>query len=93
MPALMAAGTNRADQPTGEGMGSNRSMLVLYGSETGHGEEIAVEIRETAERLRFEASVQEMNDVSLVSQTDAVLDFAFDTLFCCAVARICIEKN
>lgn len=47
---------------------SSRSVLVLYGSETGHSEEIAREIGDTAERLRLEASVEEMNDVALVSQ-------------------------
>lgn len=54
-------------------MGGNRSMLILYGSETGHSEEIAREIGETAERLWFETAVEEMNEVSLVSQTAVVL--------------------
>lgn len=44
-----------------------RSLLVLYGTETGHSKEIAEEIVEAAERLRFRTSIKQMNDVSLVS--------------------------
>lgn len=44
-----------------------RSLLVLYGTETGHSKEIAEEIVEAAERLRFRTSIEQMNDVSLVS--------------------------
>ncbi|KAJ4389864.1 NAPDH-dependent diflavin reductase [Gnomoniopsis smithogilvyi] len=42
-----------------------RSLLVLYGTETGHSKEIAEEIVEAAERLRFRTSIEQMNDVSL----------------------------
>lgn len=67
MPARMAVHTEDQWEETGlEG----RSLLVLYGSETGHSQEIAEEIGETAQRLRFKVSIEPMNDVSLVSQTD-----------------------
>lgn len=66
MSGLMAG--ERTNQSTQEGRGmENRSLLVLYGSETGHSQEIAEEIGETAERLRFQTSVEPMDDVSLVS--------------------------
>lgn len=44
----------------------DRSLLVLYGTETGHSREIAQEIGDAAERLRFRTMVEQMNDVSLV---------------------------
>ncbi|POS70815.1 NADPH-dependent FMN/FAD containing oxidoreductase [Diaporthe helianthi] len=43
----------------------NRSLLVLYGTETGKSQEIAQEIGRAAEGLLFQAQVEEMNDVSL----------------------------
>lgn len=49
--------------------GSNRSLLVLYGTETGNSQEIAQEIGRAAERLRFQTDIEEMNDVPLVSST------------------------
>lgn len=67
MPAGMAVHTE--DQWEERGL-EGRSLLVLYGSETGHGQEIAEEIGETAQRLRFKVSIEPMNEVSLVSQTD-----------------------
>lgn len=54
---------------TGEGVAENRSMLVLYGTETGKSQEIAQEIGRAAEGLRFQTQVEEMNDVPLVSST------------------------
>ncbi|KAF3767798.1 riboflavin synthase domain-like protein [Cryphonectria parasitica EP155] len=54
----------RKDQP-GEQELEGRSLLILYGTETGHSQEIAEEIREAAERLRFQTLVEQMNDVSL----------------------------
>lgn len=45
-----------------------RTLLVLYGTETGHSQEIAEEIADAAERLQFRTSVLLMNDVPLVSQ-------------------------
>ncbi|GAB1319091.1 NAPDH-dependent diflavin reductase [Madurella fahalii] len=42
-----------------------RSMVVLYGTETGNAEEIAVELGQMAERLRFETTVDEMDSFKL----------------------------
>jgi sulfite reductase alpha subunit-like flavoprotein len=43
-----------------------RTMVVLYGSETGNAEEIAKEIGDLAERLHFQTSVGEMDSFKLV---------------------------
>ena len=51
----------------GREVAENRSMLVLYGTETGKSQEIAQEIGRAAESLRFQTQVEEMNDVPLVS--------------------------
>lgn len=51
----------------GEEVLENRSLLVLYGTETGKSQEIAQEIGRAAEGLRFQTQVEEMNDVPLVS--------------------------
>lgn len=48
---------------------TNRRLLVLYGTETGNSQEIAQEIGQAAERLRFQTEIEEMNDVPLVSPT------------------------
>lgn len=53
----------------GEEVIENRSLLVLYGTETGKSQEIAQEIGRAAEGLRFQTQVEEMNDVPLVSST------------------------
>lgn len=45
----------------------NRSLLVLYGTETGKSQEMAQEIGRAAEGLRFQTQVEEMNNVPLVS--------------------------
>lgn len=69
--ALAAAGMEaeeRAGGSDGDGLG-NRSLLVLYGTEGGHSQEIAQEIGQAAERLRFQTDIEEMNDVPLVSPT------------------------
>lgn len=50
-------------QPLLEG----RSLLILYGSENGHSQEIAEEMGDVGERLRFQVEVAQMDDVSLVS--------------------------
>ncbi|TDZ35331.1 NADPH-dependent diflavin oxidoreductase 1 [Colletotrichum spinosum] len=42
-----------------------RSMLVLYGSETGNSQDIAEELGRNAQRLHFKAKVEEMNAVQL----------------------------
>jgi sulfite reductase alpha subunit-like flavoprotein len=41
-------------------------MAVLYGSETGNAEDIAVELGRTAERLHFQTTVDEMDSFKLV---------------------------
>lgn len=51
----------------------NRSLLVLYGTETGKSQEIAQEIGRAAEGLRFQTQVEEMNDVPLVSSTTTTI--------------------
>lgn len=43
-----------------------RTMAVLYGSESGSAEDIAVEVGNMAERLHFQTSVDEMNSFKLV---------------------------
>jgi sulfite reductase alpha subunit-like flavoprotein len=48
----------------------NRSLLVLYGTETGKSQEMAQEIGRAAEGLRFQTQVEEMDDVPLVSSTN-----------------------
>lgn len=52
---------------TGGKLAENRTLLVLYGTETGKSQEIAHEIGRVAEGLRFQTQVEEMNDVPLVS--------------------------
>jgi flavodoxin len=42
-------------------------MAILYGTETGNSEEIAEELGEMAERLRFDTVVATMNSLTLVS--------------------------
>ncbi|WYZ45321.1 hypothetical protein EsH8_VIII_000637 [Colletotrichum jinshuiense] len=42
-----------------------RSMLILYGSETGNSQDIAEEIGRNAQRLHFKTKVDEMNGVQL----------------------------
>lgn len=54
-------------QPNGQEL-VDRSLLILYGTESGHSQEIAQEISDGAERLRFRTTVEQMNDVSLVSK-------------------------
>jgi sulfite reductase alpha subunit-like flavoprotein len=45
-----------------------RKMLILYGSETGNSEDAAGDIERIAMRLHFHTSLEEMNNVELVSQ-------------------------
>ncbi|GJC94061.1 NADPH-dependent diflavin oxidoreductase 1 [Colletotrichum higginsianum] len=42
-----------------------RSMLILYGSETGNSQDIAEEIGRDAQRLHFKTKVDEMNGAQL----------------------------
>lgn len=46
-----------------------RTMAVLYGSETGNAEDMAVELGRTAERLHFQTTVDEMDGFKLVRWT------------------------
>lgn len=43
-----------------------RRMAILYGSETGNSEDMAMELGEMAERLRFCTDVDEMDKFKLV---------------------------
>ncbi|KAK2613861.1 hypothetical protein N8I77_000737 [Diaporthe amygdali] len=54
----------RTDGTRGE-VPENRSLLVLYGTETGKSQEIAQEVGRAAESQRFQTQVEEMNDVPL----------------------------
>lgn len=47
-------------------MTQDRSISILYGSETGTTEDHAQELARTLERLRFNVDVQEMDQVDLV---------------------------
>ncbi|KAL2260790.1 hypothetical protein VTK26DRAFT_5116 [Humicola hyalothermophila] len=55
-------GSLPAAQPA---MVGGRTMAVLYGSETGNSEEIAVELGKMAERLHFQTTVDEMDAFKL----------------------------
>jgi sulfite reductase alpha subunit-like flavoprotein len=67
----------RANGKTGE-VAENRSLLVLYGTETGKSQEIAHEIGRAAEGLRFQTQVEEMNDVAMVSTTPTARPLQFN---------------
>jgi len=43
-----------------------RSVIILYGSETGNAEEIAMELSRMTERLHFQTAVDEMDSFKLV---------------------------
>ena len=43
-----------------------RTLAVLYGSETGNGEDIAEELADMARRLHFETEVDAMDSFKLV---------------------------
>jgi sulfite reductase alpha subunit-like flavoprotein len=47
-------------------MDKDRSALVLYGSETGSAEDVALELAQICERLRFAVSVCGLNCVRVV---------------------------
>lgn len=47
-------------------MMEGRNLILLYGSETGNSEEIAMELAKMAERLHFNTVVGEMDDFKLV---------------------------
>jgi sulfite reductase alpha subunit-like flavoprotein len=52
-----------------------RPVLVLYGSETGNGQDLAEEVERLFERLHYNAKAEEMNNVELVSEYLAVQTF------------------
>lgn len=74
----MGGAENDALQPT-------RSVLILYGSETGNSQDMAEEIGKSAQRLHFKPVVEDMNSIQIVSLarpsrafdffSDMVLDF------------------
>ena len=47
----------------------NRSLLILYGSETGNSQDAADDLERVGQRLHFKTHVSEMDDVSLVGLT------------------------
>ena len=51
---------------------NGRKMIILYGSETGNGEEIAGELGKMAERLHFQTVVDEMDSFKLVGRVTSV---------------------
>lgn len=65
-----ADGAGAARAPPADALPS-RSVLVLYGSETGNSQEIAEDLDRIAQRLRFESRVAEMNSVQLVRRFPA----------------------
>lgn len=46
--------------------GHERSVLVLYGSETGNAQDIAEELGRLCQRLHFKSNVEELDAVELV---------------------------
>lgn len=44
----------------------DRSVLVLYGSETGNAQDMAEELGRICQRLHFESRVEELDAVDLV---------------------------
>lgn len=46
---------------------SDRTVLVLYGSETGNAQDMAEELGKLCQRLRFTSRVEELDNVNLVS--------------------------
>lgn len=59
---------------------SERSVLVLYGSETGNAQEVAEELAALTERLRFATHVSELN------QCMPVCLYALDTITQCNIS-------
>lgn len=62
-------------------VGSTRSALILYGSETGNAQEVAEELGRTAERLHFVTHVKECNGIKAVSLTFQLHDETTLTLY------------
>jgi sulfite reductase alpha subunit-like flavoprotein len=66
------------DQTPGTHITGHRRILVIYGSETGNAEDVAVSLGKMSERLHFAVSVDEMNDVSLVGAHVASVNSLYD---------------
>ena len=62
-----------------------RSLLILYGTETGHSQEIAEELADMAIRLRFETSLEEMDGVELVSTLVYLANVTEEVSWRCAI--------
>lgn len=45
-----------------------RNIVILYGSETGNAEDIALELSNMTRRLHFKTVVDEMDNIKLVGQ-------------------------
>lgn len=43
-----------------------RTLLILYGSETGNSQDVAEELGRCGQRLRFQTTVEEMNSIEIV---------------------------
>lgn len=48
----------------------SRSILILYGSETGNAQDSAEELGRICQRQRWETTVEELNNVELVSSNN-----------------------
>lgn len=44
----------------------SRTILVVYGSETGNAQDIAEELGRICQRLHFQTAVEELDEISLV---------------------------
>lgn len=66
-----------------------RTVLVLYGSETGNAQELAEELGRSCQRLHFQSTVEEMNAVTLVrpSATLPQTTFMSDARIASTVAK------
>ncbi|PFH55779.1 hypothetical protein XA68_17626 [Ophiocordyceps unilateralis] len=51
-------------------MASDRTILVLYGTETGNAQDLAEELGRLCQRLRFQSRVQELDAVDLAALVD-----------------------
>lgn len=54
-----------------EGQRHERTSLILYGSETGNGQDAAEQLGRNLERLRFATTVVEMDSVEIVCSNPA----------------------
>lgn len=58
-----------------------RSALVLYGSETGTAQDVALELESVVRRLRFSTDFKELNSIGLVCQTPPLSKFVLRLTF------------